>query len=276
MEKNLALFLRNNKGTNFLLLHFQLYMKISIITICFNNEHEINQTIESVLNQTYSNIEYIIVDGASKDKTLEKVKSYVSKISKIISEPDKGIYDAINKGIKAATGDVVGLIHAGDQLYAKTVIEKIVSHFQTNDIDALYGHSKIYAAAGGKVIRVNKSPQYSNNLFPLGWFPSHQSFYAKRKLFDEYGYYDLKYRIAADYELLLRVLYINQIKVKLLDNYIIKFKTGGVSTNSIGSIIEHNKECINAWKDNGLNIPFYTIFFKLIRKIKQFVFAKFQ
>jgi glycosyltransferase len=249
-------------------------MKISIITISYNNENEIAQTIESVINQTYTNIEYIIVDGASKDNTMNVVSKYEKHISKIISEPDNGIYDAINKGIKAATGDVVGLIHAGDELYDNTVIEKIACHFMQNDCDALYGHSKIFSQDGKKIVRINKSREYKGNLFRLGWFPSHQSFYAKRELFDNFGFYNLKYRIAADYELLFRFLYLYKINVKLLDEYIVKFKLGGTSTKSIKNIIQQNNECIAAWKDNGVRIPFYTIPFKIFRKLEQVIRAK--
>ena len=249
-------------------------MKISIITICYNNETEIADTIESVLSQTYPAIEYIVIDGASKDNTLKIANRYADKISKIISEPDRGIYDAINKGIRAATGEVLGLIHAGDALYDTTVIEKIANHFKTHDIEAMYGHSKIFTADGQKVVRVNKSPEYRDELFKRGWFPSHQSFYAKRKLFERFGDYNLKYRIAADYELLFRFMFLHKIKVKRLDEFIVKFKLGGTSTKSIRNIIRLNQECAQAWKDNGLRIPFYTIPLKLGRKINQLIAAK--
>ena len=250
-------------------------MKVSIITICFNNASEIEYTIQSVVNQTYNNIEYIIVDGKSTDKTIEIINNYREKISKIISEPDKGIYDAINKGIRNATGDIVGLIHAGDQLYDKFVIEKVVNHFKRYNVDALYGHSKIYSSDGKRIARINKSPEYRNNLFRIGWFPSHQSFYARLDLFKEFGLYNLKYSIAADYELLFRFIYVNRITVKLLDAFIIKFKTGGTSTKSVNSIIKLNKECVCAWKDNGYNIPIYTIPLKIFRKFSQIYRAKF-
>lgn len=249
-------------------------MRISIITICFNCENHITDTIFSVINQTYKNIEYIIIDGASNDKTIDIIKAFSGKITKIISEPDKGIYDAINKGIKASSGDVVGLIHAGDELYDNTILQKISDHFLANDIDALYGHSVIMDDNSRKIFRLNISPEYRKNLFAVGWFPSHQSFYAKRELFEQFGYYNLKYHIAADYELLLRLLYVNKVKVKLLDNFIVKFKLGGTSTKSLKNIIKLNKECIEAWKDNGLQMPVYCLPLKFIRKIKQIVLAK--
>jgi glycosyltransferase len=248
-------------------------MKISIITICRNNEKDIRPTIESVINQTYSDIEYIIVDGLSQDKTLEIIHEYRDKITKIISEPDKGLYDAINKGINAATGDIVGLIHAGDRLYDKFIIEKMAKYFIENKVDAIYGHSKIINAKK-EVVRINESPQFKQSLFKQGWFPSHQSFYAKRALFQKYGLYNLKYKIAADYELLLRFLYFNDVKVSLLDEFIVSFSLGGTSTKNIKNILKLNKECADAWKDNGEAIPFYTIPMKLLRKIPQFIKAK--
>jgi glycosyltransferase len=249
-------------------------MKISIITICFNNEADIRPTLESVVNQTYSDIEYIIVDGSSQDNTLAIVNEYKDKIAKIISEPDKGLYDAINKGIKAATGDVVGLIHAGDRLFDKEVIAKIARHFEEKDIDALYGHSQVINNEN-RMVRLNQSPLFHKSLFKKGWFPSHQSFYAKKELFQKYGLYNLNYKIAADYELLLRFLYFNNVKVSLLNEFILLFSLGGTSTKSLKNIVNLNKECIMAWKTNGQNIPFYTIPLKLLRKIPQYLKAKF-
>src|SRR5690606_14412632 len=178
-------------------------LKISIITIAFNNEKDIEATIRSVTNQSYTNIEYIIVDGASTDKTLEIVRQYSDRISQIISEPDKGIYDAINKGIKASTGDVVGLIHAGDRLYDNLVIEKIANHFILHDIDASYGHSMIVNKKD-QAIRINKSPEFNKNAFKWGWMPSHQSIYIRRNIFDKLGYYRLDLGGSGDYEFVLR------------------------------------------------------------------------
>jgi glycosyltransferase len=249
-------------------------VKISIITICYNNEKDIRPTLESVVNQTYSDIEYIIVDGASKDNTLKIVDEYKDKIAKIISKPDKGLYDAINKGIKNATGDIIGLIHAGDRLHDQYVIEKIARHFEKNDIDASYGHSKMVNQAN-VLVRIDKSPEYKRYLWKLGWMPAHQSFYAKRELFKKYGYYNLQYQIAADYELMLRFLYFNNVKVKLLDEFTHYFSMGGKSTQGIKNILIQNKECRNAWKDNNQIASFYTMPMKLLQKVPQFIKAKF-
>lgn len=249
-------------------------MKISIITISYNNEQDIRTTIESVVNQTYKDFEYIIVDGASKDKTLEIVNEYKYGISKIISERDNGIYDAINKGIQAATGEIIGLIHAGDSLYSAMVIEKIANEFSKNsELQAIYGHSLIVNSKN-EILRINRSPKFKKQLFKWGWMPSHQSFYAKKDVFLRYGLYNLRYKIASDYEFLLRVLYFNNLEVRLIDEYIVKFRTGGTSTKNFKNIVKLNKECINAWKNNGKKMPFYTLPLKLLRKIPQFVNAK--
>jgi glycosyltransferase len=246
-------------------------MKISIITICYNNEKDIIRTIESVINQTHPDIEYIIVDGGSKDSTMKIVEKYKTHISKIISEPDHGIYDAINKGIKTATGDIIGLIHAGDYLYNNEVIRKINDHFENNPEDeAIYGHA-IVINSKEKIVRIDKSPLFSKSLFKRGWFLPHESFYAKRYLFKKYGLYNLKYKIAADYELILRFLYFNNVKVNLLNDYIFYFSIGGTSSKNIRNIIKQNIECVDAWRFNGKCIPFYTIPLKIIRKLPLFL-----
>lgn len=247
-------------------------IKISIISIAYNNEKDIEQTILSVINQTYNNIEYIIVDGKSTDNTLEIVKKYQYKIDKIISEPDKGIYDAINKGIRAATGDIVGLIHAGDKLHDDEVIEDVNAHFQKNDIDASYGHS-IIVNDNDKAVRVNKSPHYSKKLFKRGWMPSHQSIYIKKSIFDQLGYYRLDLGGSGDYEFVLRYFYFNDLKIKRMDRFIIKFSMGGISTSNYHKILKTQKTHIKCWELNGEKPPFYMVPMKLARKIPQFLKA---
>lgn len=249
-------------------------MKISIITIAFNNENDIKFTIESVIGQSYKNIEYIIIDGKSQDGTLDIIKGYGDRIDLLISEPDKGIYDAINKGIQRSTGDVVGLIHAGDQIYDKFTIEKIVNHFQTHDIEASYGHS-VFVNKNNQVVRVNKSPKFNKKLFKFGWMPSHQSIYIRREIFKKLGLYRLDLGGSGDYEFVIRYFYCNNIKVKLLDEFIIKFATGGTSTSNYGKIFKTQKTHKYCWNLNGIEPPFYLIPFKLLRKIPQFVRALF-
>jgi len=246
--------------------------KVSIVTICYNNAEEIRATIESVIEQTYKNIEYIIIDGASDDGSVDIIKEYSDQIAVFISEPDKNLYDAINKGLRKATGDIVGLIHAGDRLFNDKVIEKIASHFRNNNIDAMYGHS--YLVNKDDVpVRVNKSPEFSRGLIKRGWMPSHQSIYIRRELLDRYGFYNIELHPSSDYEFFLRYFYFKKIKVKRLDEFIVRFRMGGMSTKNYMNNLKAQKIQKEFWKMNGENAPFYFVPFKLARKIIQFLRA---
>jgi glycosyltransferase involved in cell wall biosynthesis len=249
-------------------------MKISVITIAYNNESDIRATIESVVSQTYNNIEYIVVDGKSTDKTLEVINEYKSNISKLISEPDKNLYDAINKGIKMATGDIVGLVHAGDRLYDNQVLEKVANHFQNNDIDISYGHSKV-VNENDKPIRINKSPEFKRSKVTNGWMPSHQSIYARRALFDKYGYYRTDLGGAGDYEWFIRYFYANSLKIKKINEFIVRFAMGGMSTRSYSSKLKtSHKEIIHkCWTLNNMRPPVGIIYKQWLRKPKQFILA---
>ncbi|HHX68487.1 MAG TPA: glycosyltransferase [Gallicola sp.] len=251
-------------------------MKVSIVTICYNNELDIRHTIESVINQTYHNIEYIIVDGNSKDSTLNIVNEYSGHISKIISEPDNGLYDAINKGIKIATGDIVGLIHAGDQLFDYEVVSKIATHFANNDIDISYGNSVIVNGRG-KVKRVNKSPEFKKSLINRGWMPSHQSIYVRRELFDKFGYYRVDIGYASDYEWFLRYFLSNDAKIELLDEFILRFTLGGISSSNYSKMLkkDYKNQINNCWILNDLTPPIGLIYLKWLQKPKQYIRALF-
>lgn len=253
-------------------------MKVSIITICYNNESEIKDTIESVLCQSYNNIEYIIVDGASKDNSLNIINRYKDRVTKIISEPDNGMYDAINKGIKIATGDIVGLIHAGDRLYDSSTIEKIANFYNNNDVDITYGHSKIVDKFDIPR-RINISPNYSLSLVRRGWMPSHQSIYCRREIFERFGYYRNDLGGGGDYEWFVRYFYKynKNVKIKLIDEFIIRFSLGGQSTKNIKSKFtrkhfDYVKKC---WALNDLNPPHFIVYMMFFRKIKQYILAKF-
>ncbi len=248
-------------------------MKISVITISFNNKEDIRPTLESVINQSYDNLEYIVIDGKSTDGTTDIIEEYSDKIDIFVSEPDKGMYDAINKGIRLSTGDVVGLIHSGDRLFDDTVIEKIAHHFSQKDIDAMYGHS-ILVDKDDRPFRVNKSPEFRNNLMKRGWMPSHQSVYIRKEKLDELGLYRLDLGGSADYEFVLRYFYLNNLKIRRLNDFIVRFAIGGRSTSNYSrTLLLSQKRHIEAWKINGLNPPFYFIPLKLGRKIKQFYLA---
>ena len=254
-------------------------MKISIITICYNNEKDIRSTIESVINQDYQDIEYIIKDGGSTDGSLDIINEYKDKIAKIISCPDKGIYDAINQGMQAATGDVVGMIHAGDRLNNESVISKVADFFQKNDIDVSYGNSEI-VDANGVIKRVNISPAYKKNNIKKGWEPSHQSIYVKRALLEKYGYYKQEIGPDADYEWIIRYFYKygDDIKIKHLNEYIITFSLGGTSSGNYRKLIdkEHREMLKNCWRSNDIKPPFAIVYRKWMTKIPMYLRAIFR
>ena len=246
-------------------------MKISIITICLNRHKVIRDTIESVLSQNYNNIEYIVIDGGSSDGSLEIINSYSSNIDCLISEPDNGIYQAINKGLSRVTGDVVGLLHAGDLLYDNNVFSNVVGHFKQCDSDLLYGHSVVYTEDREKIIRKNVSPEYKDNLMKYGWFPSHQSIYFKSSVFDQYGNYNENYKIAADYEFLCRLVQYANLKSVYLSSVLVRMELGGASTGGVRNTILLNKEVFRAIRKNDIYTNIFMLLSKYPSKIIQFL-----
>jgi len=247
-------------------------LKISIITICYNNAGAIRKTIESVVNQDYPNIEYIVVDGRSTDGSLDIIREYESQIAKLVSEPDKNLYDAINKGILLATGDVVGLIHAGDRLFDHQVIGHIAEHFMQNPIDLMYGHS-LLVNDQDVPIRVNRSPSYKRSLVKRGWMPSHQSIYIRREVLERIGLYNLELHPSSDYEFFLRYFYFNKLRIKRLDRFILRFSMGGISTRNYMNNLRSQEQQMQGWHINGEKPPFYLVPLKLARKPRQFILA---
>ena len=247
-------------------------MKISIITVVWNNKETIKDAINSVLNQTYTNIEYIIIDGASTDGTVEVIKSYEDKISKFISEPDKGIYDAMNKGIKLATGDIVGILNSDDFYNSDNIIEKIVNEFKTKNIDTVYG-DLVYVDAKdtNKIIRYWKSKPFKEVLFQKGWHPAHPSFFVKKEIYDKYGVFNLNFKIAADYEIMLRFLEKYKISSSYISEIFVKMRVSGESNQSIKNIIKANIESYKSWKVNNLYINPIKFLLKPLSKIIQFI-----
>lgn len=229
-------------------------MKVSIITATYNSAETIRDTIESVFLQNYKNIEYIIIDGGSKDNTLDIVYEYKDKIAKVISEPDKGIYDAMNKGIRLATGDIVGILNSDDFYTSEDVISKIVSEFNNNQtVDAVYGDIHFVTPDDlDTCVRYYSSKVFHPNLLRFGFMPAHPSFYVKRECYVKYGGYSLDYKISADFDLLVRFIYKHNITCKYVPKDFVTMRQGGVSTAGIKSKITLNEENIRACKKYGL------------------------
>lgn len=245
-------------------------MKVSIITATYNSAKTIHDTLASLEAQTYPDIEYIIVDGGSTDHTLEVIQAQSSRVSITISEPDKGIYDALNKGINAATGDVVGFLHSDDFFAYPEAVQDIVDQFLAGDVDAVYGDLEyVSQESTSKVIRFWKSGPYNKSKLKFGWMPPHPTFYMKRERYKQWGSFDLSYKIAADYDSLLRYLWCNNASMKYLEKVIIKMRVGGASNRSISNIIQKTKEDIRALTVNHLFWPL-AVFWKNFSKIPQF------
>ena len=243
-------------------------MKVSIITISFNAMVTIEKTLLSVANQSYENIEHIIVDGNSKDNTIDICKSY-SHISKILSEPDKGVYDAFNKGIKLATGDVIGFLNADDTFYNENSIQDIVDAFSNNETDIVYGNLD-YVNEEGKVIRNWISKPYEKGLVKKAWMPAHPSFYCKKKVYDRLGGYNESFKIAGDFELCLRFLEVNQVSSLYLNKKLIKMLVGGISNSGLKSKWIIYIEQLRAFKINKIYINPILLFFFKSRKLTEF------
>lgn len=237
-------------------------MKITIITVCYNSEKTIEDTLKSVLNQTYTNYEYLIIDGKSSDNTLNIVNSYKNKFKgkmTIISEKDKGLYDAMNKGIKMATGDVIGCINSDDILHDKDVFKRI-SECDFKKYDGLYSGLMYY----DKELKVIKSVYKARTgNYNLGWYPLHPTLYLKKEVFEKYGYFDLNYKIAADYDLIIRILK-NGVKLYCMDGFSVSMREGGASSGSIKKIHKSNMEVLQALRKNKVRFPFLTMSLKFI------------
>lgn len=227
-------------------------------------------TLQSVIEQTYPDIEYIIVDGASTDATLAIVDEYKQGISKVISEKDNGLYDALNKGIALATGDLIGILHSDDFYTDNYVIEKIVKTMTDQQADAVY--ADLYYVDRNdtsKIFRKWKSGSYKHGMFLNGWMPPHPTFFAKRACYTAFGSFNLNLVSAADYELMLRFIHRHRIKLAYLPEFVIKMRVGGKSNVSLKNRIRANNEDRKAWKINGLKPRFYTLYAKPLRKIIQ-------
>ena len=246
-------------------------MKISIITITYNSEKTLRDTMDSVLGQSYKDIEYILVDGKSKDGTCDIIRSYGDRVSKFISEKDKGLYDALNKGIRMATGDVVGFLHS-DDIFASTETTKMIAEaFIKFKVDSVYG-DLVYVDQNDtdKIIRFWRSRRFSRARALTCWMPPHPTFYVKREIYEKYGGFNTTFRIAADYESILRFLVRFRVSTFYIPLVLIRMRVGGESNKSIKNVIRKSLEDIRAMHINGL-ISFAALFNKNASKFKQFM-----
>lgn len=251
-------------------------MKVSIITVVYNREATIERAIRSVLNQSYQQIEYIVIDGASTDATMEVVKQYSDRIATIVSEKDKGMYDALNKGIQLATGDIVGILHADDEFTNEQVIQTIVEKFLENPVvDAVYADvGFVHADQSHKIIRYYSSAIFKTNLFKFGFMPAHPTFFCYRRFFTQFGTYRTDLEIAADFDLLLRFLRKHKLFTVYIPEMLVKMNMGGKSTNGISSTIKINKELKQILKEHQLPSSYIRLYSRYFVKVSEFLRKK--
>ena len=242
-------------------------MKITIITVVFNGAKYIRSAIQSILSQDYDNIEYIVIDGGSIDGTVDIVKEYQDKISVFISEPDEGIYDAMNKGIALATGNVIGILNSDDFYIDEFVIEKVVKEFDEKGVDSVYA-DLVFVNPNNleKTIRYYDSSHFNPSRFAYGWTPAHPTFFVKKEIYDKYGVFRTDFKIAADFDILARFLYTQKISYSYMQEVLVKMRVGGVST-SFSSIWINSIEALKACKNNGIKTNIFKILFKYYHKV---------
>lgn len=248
-------------------------MKISIITATYNSSAYISDCVNSVNNQTYSNIEHIIIDGASKDNTLEIINSIPNRVRTIVSEPDKGIYDAMNKGIKAATGDIIGILNSDDFFASNDVIENIVKEFSNDStLEGIY--TNLYYVNQDnpdQIIRHWVSNSFKKRSFFKGWHPPHPTLYLRREVYEKYGNFNLDFSLSADFELMLRFFEKYNIKTKYLPITTIRMRLGGATSKNWQNVRNQNIQCINAFRTNGFRPPLLYPVYRLLPKLLQFI-----
>lgn len=248
-------------------------MKISVITIVYNNHECIKSCIESVLSQSYSNIEHIVIDGGSKDGTQDRIEPFKNQLGYYVSEKDKGLYNALNKGIKKATGDIIGILHSDDFYYNANVLQDVVTIFEKSSADLIYGNG-MYVDKGDIrwVKRIYKSKPYKKRYLSFGWIPLHTTIYVKKEVFEKYGYYDENYSIASDYDISLRWFTNQSIKKVFLDKWLVVMRLGGKST-SAALQKKKSSEDYRIMKEFKF-VGFFTLAFKIARKVPQYLIPR--
>jgi len=248
-------------------------LKISVITVCYNSVRTIEETIVSVINQRDANVEYLVIDGGSTDGTLNVLQKYQAHIDKIVSEPDNGIYDAMNKGLALASGDIVGFLNADDLFAEDCVLKNIAELFENFSPDACFGDLIYFSSPQQKTVRYWQSSAFKAGAFARGWSPAHPTFYVKRAIYQQYGGFNLAYPMGNDIELMMRLLEKHRIKSIYLPLVMVKMRLGGVSNQSIKNIVIQNKSIFEAANHLKLRIRWGSfIFCKMGHRFSQFIF----
>lgn len=244
--------------------------KITLITVCFQAEDYLENCIQSVLQQDYPNIEYIIIDGGSQDGTPDIIRKYENKLSKWVSEADEGLYDAMNKGINMASGEVIGFLHADDLYEHASVISRVMEAFQDDKIGTVYG-DLVYVEADNtdQITRYYPARDFHINKFRKGMMPPHPTFFVRKSLYEEFGGFDMSYRICADFDLMVRILYREKVASAYLPEVLVRMRNGGISTSSLKSTLTINKEMLKACRKYGLNTNLLIIYSKYFTKVSQ-------
>lgn len=246
-------------------------MKISIVTIVLNGVKTIEATLNSVINQSYKNVEYILIDGGSTDGTLNVVQKYRKDISIFISERDDGLYDALNKGLRLATGDVVGILNADDFYANPSVLTDVVMRFNDPSVDIVFGDLEYFRQKKpDKVVRTYRSKWFSPKRLSYGIMPAHPTLFLRRCIYDKFGYFDPSYKIAGDFEFIVRIFKHQHLNFSYLSKIMVRMQLGGVSTSGIKSMLLINREIIRACKDNGVKTSYLQILLRYPIKLIEY------
>lgn len=246
-------------------------MKISIVTATYNSAATVRDTLTCIATQQYPDIEHIIVDGASKDRTLEIVKEF-DHVAKVVSGKDKGIYDAMNKGVQLASGDIIGILNSDDFYSHSQVLSKVAAAFADPDIQCVYSDLQyVHPVETNKVVRTWKAGKFNRKSFYFGWMPPHPTFFVRKEVYEQVGLFNINLRSAADYELMLRILVKHNISAGYVPEILVKMRAGGMSNVTLKNRLRANREDRMAWELNALKPYFFTTWLKPVRKIVQFI-----
>jgi glycosyltransferase involved in cell wall biosynthesis len=243
--------------------------KISVITAVYNREDTVAQALDSMLAQTHPDVESVLIDGASNLATLQALERYRDRLDVFVSEPDQGIYDALNKGIRQSTGDIIGFLHADDLFENDRVLEKIAHAFEDPAVDAIYG-DLVYVRHDdvNRIVRLWRAGTFDTASLRRGWMPPHPTFYVRRSVYERLGMFDTRYRIAADYDCVLRFLAGGNVRTAYIPEVLVRMRTGGISNRSLGNILKKSREDLDVTRRNGMG-GFGTVLQKNFSKLSQ-------